>query len=378
MTPAIEELLREGEPEPEAIDRFLESHQFPIVEDSGVTFVFRGAADEVLLQHWIFGLPSAQPFHRIERTDLWYFHLQLPAESRVEYKFEVMRNGSREWILDPLNPRVAHDPFGANSVCHGPGYERPDWTLPDPKVRQGSLETFSLRSRALRGVRRFRLYVPARFRARRRYPLLVVHDGNDYLRYAQLRTVLDNLIQRFEVSPLIVAFTQPGERLREYGADPRHSEYLAEELIPYLEERYPLLPDPGARGLMGASFGAVASLCAAVEYPGFFGRLLIQSGSFVFADIGWHRRGREFDSVARFMNRFRRNPPRVSEKVFVSCGTYEPLIYENRSLVPLLQKSGMEVRYVETRDGHNWENWRDRSRDAFSWLFPGPLWMMYE
>ena len=62
----------------------------------------------------------------------------------------------------------------------------------------------------------------------------------------------------------------------------------------------------------------------------------------------------------------------------MSCGVYESLIYENRSLAPLLQRSGMEIRYREARDGHNWENWRDRLRDGLSWLFPGPLWMVYE
>ena len=34
--------------------------------------------------------------------------------------------------------------------------------------------------------------------------------------------------------------------------------------------------------------------------------------------------------------------------------------------------------YEEARDGHNWENWRDRLRSGLSWLFPGPLWMVYE
>src|SRR5439155_24657040 len=67
-----------------------------------------------------------------------------------------------------------------------------------------------------------------------------------------------------------------------------------------------------------------------------------------------------------------------AERVFVSCGMYESLIYENRSLVPLLQSSGMDVRYVEARDGHNWENWRDRLREGLSWLFPGPLLLVYE
>jgi len=78
------------------------------------------------------------------------------------------------------------------------------------------------------------------------------------------------------------------------------------------------------------------------------------------------------------MNAFRDSPGRPSEKIYISCGMYEGPIYLNRSLVPLLQESGMEIRYTESRDGHNWENWRDRLREGLSFLFPGPLWMVYE
>jgi enterochelin esterase-like enzyme len=78
------------------------------------------------------------------------------------------------------------------------------------------------------------------------------------------------------------------------------------------------------------------------------------------------------------MNRFRANPVLVADKAFMSCGMHESLIYENRSLVPMLQSTNLELKYVEARDGHNWENWRDRLREGLSWLFPGPLRMVYE
>ena len=149
--------------------------------------------------------------------------------------------------------------------------------------------------------------------------------------------------------------------------------------MPQLEREYPLRAGPAARGLMGASFGAVAALSCAWRHPGFYGRLLLQSGSFAFSDIGEkHSRGPTFDPVVRFMHDFRKAPGRPAEKLFVGCGIYESLIYENRSMVPLLQATGMDVRYVEARDGHNWENWRDRLREGLSWLYPGPLWMVYE
>ena len=130
---------------------------------------------------------------------------------------------------------------------------------------------------------------------------------------------------------------------------------------------------------MGASFGGVASFSTAIRYPGFWGRLLLQSGSFAFTDIGRrNHRGPVFDRVVEFINEFRNAPRPVSERVFVSCGVYESLIYENRSLVPILEGTGMQVRFVEARDGHNWENWRDRSREGLSWLFRGPQMMVYE
>ena len=56
------------------------------------------------------------------------------------------------------------------------------------------------------------------------------------------------------------------------------------------------------------------------------------------------------------------DPRAVAERVFVSCGVYESLIYENRgSGAACCGETGMEVRFDETRDGHNWENWRDAS-----------------
>jgi enterochelin esterase-like enzyme len=376
---AIDELKERLPLDGAAIDAFLRSHSFPLVEGPRCTFAYRGQADAVNLRHWVFGLPSSQPFERVADTDLWALVLELPENSRVEYKLEVLANGQSQWIEDPLNSRRARDPFGANSVVHTLGYETPEWTRPDPESRPGTLEELVVRSRALGEDRAVTLYLPARLRRTRRYPLLLVHDGGDYLRYANLQTVLDNLIHRLEIPPLVVALMHPRERLNEYVGDLGHTRFLTEELVPQLEKRFPLLARPEGRGLMGASFGAVSSLHAAWGAPGFYGRLLLQSGSFAFTDIGRHnQRGPLFDPIVSFMNAFRSQPVHVADRLFVSCGIYESLIYENRSLVPLLQATGMQVRYVEARDGHNWENWRDRLREGLSWLFPGPLWMVYE
>jgi len=177
----------------------------------------------------------------------------------------------------------------------------------------------------------------------------------------------------------IVAFTYPGDRLAEYANSAAHARFLTAELVPHLETEFPLAGTPSSRCLMGASFGAVAALSAAYRYPGEYGSLLLQSGSFVFTDIGHdHGGGPAFEPVVRFVNRYRAAPRRVADRVFVSCGVYERLIIRNRSMVPTFEAAGMTVRYIEARDGHSWENWRDRLREGLSWIFPGPQKFFYE
>jgi len=378
MNPALRKLVRKAAPDGADIDALLRELDFPLVDGTDVTFVFRGKADAVYLRCWIAGLDTAQPFQALAGTDLWATTIELPKGSRIEYKLEVVSNGNKELILDPLNDVVARDPFGANSVCQAAGYERPEWTLHDPQAREGSLQNQTIQSSVFKDSREITVYLPATFRENRRYPLLVVHDGVDYLRYAELKVVLDNLTHRLEMHPVIVALIQSPDRLKEYAGDDRHARFLVEDLLPFMNKKFPLTDSPESRCIMGASFGGVASLHAAWRYPEHFGSLLLQSGSFAFSDIGRHQRGPVFDPVVRFMNEFREHPGRPADRIFMSCGMYESLIYENRSLVPHLQSKGVDLRFEEARDAHNWENWRDRLRVGLSWILPGPAWMVYE
>jgi enterochelin esterase family protein len=361
-----------------AVEELIAGTEFPHVEGRSVTFLFRGEAQEVTLNHWIHGLPGSLPFRRLRHSDTWVLQLDLPPKSRMEYKIGVALFGRGTLLRDPLNNHTARDPFGANSVVYGEGYCPPEWSLEDSEARKGTVEERHVDSKVFGDWRPIKVYRPARFRQTRRYPLLVVHDGFDYLQFANLQAILDNLIHRLEIPPLIAIATQSSDRMREYAADPRQADYLVHDLVPQMEQILPLVREPSARALMGASFGAVSSLSTAWRHPGFFGKLLLQSGSFVFTEIGDHDRGPVFDPVVKFVNEFRKGPGRPAEQVFLSCGVYESLIYYNRSLVPLLQETGMQVRFREANDGHNWENWRDRLREGLSWLFPGPLWLVYE
>lgn len=377
---AINRLRQSRGLDQQSAERFLARHDFPIVEGLKCTFAVRvDDADAVYLRHRVVGLPDDLALRRLPGTTVWFVVVEIPPDSRVEYQFERRYGEHWERFNDPRNSFVARSPVGDSSVLHSTGYHTPDWSRFDPEARPGELTELEVRSVAQRRANRVQVYLPARFNSRARYPLLVVHDGGDFLEYASMKIVLDNLIHRLDLAATVVAFSSPGDRLNEYPNNAAHARFIAHELVPELERRFPLIAQPSGRCLMGSSFGAVASLSTAYRNPEMFGSLLVQSGSFVFTDIGGnHGEDPAFDPVVKFINRYRARPARLATKMFISCGSYESLATANRSMVPVFAETGMDVRYVESRDGHSWESWRDRLRDGLSWIYPGPSRFVYE
>jgi enterochelin esterase-like enzyme len=349
---------------PDALDaRLAAGESFPIVDDQLCTFAFHAPAIGVRLVHFGVGFPEDLRFELLdENSDWWLLSLELPRASRLEYKLEVRDSFGTRVVEDPLNWRAASHPFGANSVCEAASYATPEWSIAREDVPTGSIHDVSLQSTALGRQTAASVYLPAGYRPdpEQPYPLVIIHDGPDYLRFAGASTVVDNLVHGGVMPPSVVAFVHPGERLVEYADDVRHHTYLASELLPQLERELPAGGESARRCLVGSSFGAVASLSAAVHSPGTFGRLLLQSGSFAGAGTGcWPRPEPLWRPVKQFVRRFLDDPSAAAQRVYVTCGVFESLICENRALVPALQATGMDVHFDESLDGHNWESWRD-------------------
>ena len=183
--------------------------------------------------------------------------------------------------------------MGSSSVCFGAGYETPDWALPDPEARPGELVDISMPSKALRRDARSRVYLPARFRPPARYPLLVVHDGGDFLQYAAMKTVLDNLIHRLDVAEIVVAFIDPGDRLVEYANSAAHARFVTTELLPELEARAAADRAAGPAAACWAPASARSRRCRPrTARRETYGSLVLMSGSFVFTDIAQRPRRR--------------------------------------------------------------------------------------
>jgi enterochelin esterase family protein len=374
---ALTRLRTEGS-SPERIDQLLRDQRIPIVEGSTCTFLWRGEADWVGIEHRMTAVPIPLPLRRLKGTDLWYASVELPRGARIQYRILVRRGDQIESMDDPLNPRVAGDPIGSQSVLEADGYVTPDWTYPDPAAVPGELVDLRIASRALRREAHLTLYIPSRMRRDRRMPLMVVHDGGDFLRYSSMATVLDNLMHRRLMADCVVAFIHPGDRLREYAASAAHSRFLTTELVPQIEGSLQLVGEPRGRVLMGASFGGVAALAAAVRAPGFYGALLLESPSLRFTEATAPATfGEVFEPVVRFVNSVRARPKKVTKRIFQTFGAFEPLAVPDRAMVEVLERMCDELRVVEALDGHNWISWRDRLRDGLGWLFPGDARLIY-
>jgi enterochelin esterase family protein len=369
--PALARLIADGPPSGEAVAAFLAEHEFPLVEPGAATFAFYGAAERVALLRFIHASAEPSQFRRVGGTDLWLLRLPVENGGRFEYKLAVTRHGRDEWIVDPLNPARAEDPFGQNSVCRTFGYARPEWSKPRG-APAGRIEELRVESAAFGETRGEHVYLPAGYSAERRHPLVIIHDGEDFVTYADLAVSLDNLIDAGDVPPLVAALVQTRDRMGEYARGRRHARYLVRELLPALEARYGLSRRPEERVLLGASLGAVASLSTAFRYPGCFGGLVLKSGSFILDEKKLERRPHPvFHRIARLVRALRRAPGLPGTRAFVSTGELEGLAGENRALATFLRERGVDVLFKSAWDGHHWHNWRDQLRDGLRWVLRG-------
>ena len=163
----------------------------------------------------------------------------------------------------------------------------------------GTIERITVDSPTFGHTRTERIYLPNSYTPDQTYPLIVIHDGDDFMTYADLSVSLDNLIAAGDIPPVIAALVQTGDRMDEYPKGRRHARYLVNELLPAITESYSISDKAQDRVLLGASLGAVASLSTAFRYPGVFGGLVLKSGSFILDPTKLEQRTHPVFTVSR-------------------------------------------------------------------------------
>jgi len=238
-----------------------------------------------------------------------------------------------------------------------------------------------------------RVWLPPRYDAAensdRHYPVLYLNDGQNLFDRATafggvewgVDETADRLIRQEEIPPLIVVGIDntQNERIYEYlpyrsfhppvlrPRGKRYPDFLLNEVMPFLYQRYRIARGPENTGLGGSSLGALISLYTVIERPGIFGRLLLESPSL-------------FVSKRRLL-KYSHHVLQWPEKVSLAIGTREAgredkdrqVVEDVRELGRAMRRAGLDDKrlrvVIDQGAVHNEREWGKRFPEALPFLF---------
>jgi predicted alpha/beta superfamily hydrolase len=262
----------------------------------------------------------------------------------------------------------------------------------------GVLEITPFTSKIFHNTRMLRVWLPANygspFNAHRSYPVLYMQDAQNLFDEAtsdagewHVDETVDHLVGSFKIPPMIVVgIDYPGqERSSEYLPyyDPHHKQYdvpvpkelrgkdytafLLTEVMPFIEKKYRVSRGAANTGIGGASYGAVISLYTALQHPGIFGHVLLESP---VLGVGNGQLLKDAEQAKQ-----------LPQKMFVAMGTKETedleynaqLVKSVEELQTILRKKGMGPDrlkvVVDEGAAHNPGAWSRRLPQALLFLY---------
>ncbi len=345
-----------------AIGRFIAARGgTPIVENqSRATFFVQdvnGETPRVVgdFNNWAAGAngldPSVGVPTRIEGTDWSFLEATIYTNARAEYVLLL----ATEARPDPLNPRTVSTFSGPRSEARMPQWVSQPEIDDLGEVPSGTVTAETVNSRALGASRRVWFYTPPGYEASQEwYPSVFVLDGGNYVERMRTPAILDRLIARKSIPPVIAVFVEPGERQEEYSRNPRWRSFMTSELVPLVDKRFRTFPAPGKRVVFGSSLSAYGAVDLAVESPNVFGLCAALAPPAQTPTVITNQaKGQAAIRAVRF---------------FVLAGTYDSMANGGRRLRTALDMGTGAVTYVEVPEGHNTETFRGHIDDALKAL----------
>ena len=340
----------------------------PVIEGNHATFIWEGKIAPYLISDLNNWDEKSKPFKRVpsrripaSEKPIWYCSLTLPRDAYLEYAFHDPKTHKN--FLDPLNRRSVNNGVGGrNNFFYMPESMPSPFTIRGADAPAGTLKSYRVESKWLRddSERQIFLYKPP---VKEPVPLLVVYDGQDYLKRANLAIIVDNLIEEKRIRPIAMAFLPSAARWRsvEYACSDATLFWVDQVVLPFARKKLRLLniaQHPGAFGVLGASLGGTMSFYTGVRLPEIFGKVLSQSGAFMiesrdFAVVDLVRHGQ-----AREVN------------IWMDVGEFEELLEDNRNMHALLVEKGYQIMYREFSGAHNYTSWRDDIGRGLEAMFP--------
>lgn len=242
----------------------------------------------------------------------------------------------------------------------------------------GKIDQHSFKSERLKNERTISVYTPSGYRADGgAYSLAVIFDREAYLDLIPVPVILDNLIAASKIPPTVaVLVSNPGQeaRERELPPNPDFVEFLVQELIPWVHQRYNVTADPQLTVIAGSSFGGIAATYAGLKHPEVFGNVLSQSGSFWWAPDR-HTMGDPTTETGWLAKEFIKSP-KLPLKFYMDAGVFETdsgasggsILETSRHMRDVLLAKGYTVIYQQFVGGHDYLSWRGTFADGLSAL----------
>ena len=293
---------------------------------------------------------------RIDGTTWSYLEGTAYTNARAEYVLFFDADAA----ADPMNPRKVQAYAGPRSEVRMPFWVANPEVDDETPVPAGELLTETVVSRALLGPRRIWIYLPPGYAAATDslYPVMYVLDGANYVEKMDVPRVLDRLIARKAIPPVIAVFSEPGDRQEEYTRNPRWRTFITSELVPQIDKRFRTFPAPDHRIILGSSLAAYGAVDLAVEFPSVFGLCAAIAPPDQTASV--------------IANQPRAKSAAVSIRFFVLGGVYDAMIDGARRLRTTLDGVNAPVTYWEAPEGHNTNTFRNHLDDAVKALLTPP------
>ncbi len=357
-----------------------------------VTFIWQddGATDTVAGVHALGSRDLADSqLELLPGTDIWFRTYRAVAGVRTQYSLAINDSLAPFSLGEDASERIAAwraDPFGRETISFqrpaGPGIDidvtmsvlaAPDAEAfaPPPEARSGTLTQHRFASATLDNERDIWVHQPAQTGAAQPDHLLVLFDGYHCTTVLDVPATLDHLYASGTTPPAATVMIGNVDRNLELPCHAPFASFVADELVPWMTDRFQIQHDPARTVVGGLSYGGLAAAYAGLQHPDVFGNVLSQSGSFWWGpdfldatDIAGS--GAQWEWLTHV---YARSAPQ-SLRFYLEAGLLEnqplgngqgpSLLASNRHFLDVLLAHGYEVDYDEFAGGHDYVWWRGR------------------
>lgn len=210
------------------------------------------------------------------------------------------------------------------------------------------------------------VYTPAPISRTQSYPVLLILDGEVWLKRHHLHLALAQLMDAGLIAPAYIVFIDSGgteQRWQELGdSESDFGGYLSGQLLNWLKTHYAISPNPADRVVIGQSLGALTVLRTLVAYPQLIGAGISQSAS-LWQDVLFS----ELNALDATQT------PLAGTRAWIEVGSQEWILAPLQpKAVRQLRQAGMQVKDMVYNGGHDYACWRINLASALMHLLPGP------